>query len=90
MLNVRLFNPHSNLLLSLKIRKGRLRDFKKFSGGNIVECGVMLLTINFSSTEKTKTEKLGRAKELDTTQDSTILAQSLVDPISLWIPTQQF
>lgn len=54
MLNVRLFNPHSNLLLSLKIRKGRLRDFKKFSGGNIVECGVMLLTINFSSTEKTK------------------------------------
>lgn len=75
-LNVYLFNPHRNLMLSLKIRKGRLSEFQKFSRGNTVKCRVMLSTIIFGYHREdraiTKTETLGRTKELNKTQTVTI------------------
>lgn len=80
-------------MLSLKIRKERLGEFQKIFQGNTVKCRDMLLTIIFGYYRKdkavTKTEKMGRAKELNKTQDFTVWDQSLIDLISIWMPTQQ-
>lgn len=60
-LNVYLFNPHSNVMLSLKIRKGRPRESRKFCKGNTVKCRVMLLAINFSYFREDKDRKTGES-----------------------------
>lgn len=63
-LSVYLFNPHRNLMLSLKIRKRKLSEFQKIFEGNTVKCRVMLLIIicGYYGKDKAMTKrKLGQS-----------------------------